>query len=67
MITTICKMLRNTLCASALMVVAMGLGSMPAAVAQEVVNVGSTLDLAPFEYVDPDGNPQGFEIDPNVA
>jgi polar amino acid transport system substrate-binding protein len=45
------------------MVVAMGLGSMPAAVAQEVVNVGSTLDLAPFEYVDPDGNPQGFEID----
>ena len=61
--TTICKMLRNTLCASALMVVAMGLGSMPAAVAQEVVNVGSTLDLAPFEYVDPDGNPQGFEID----
>ena len=61
--TAICKMLRNTLCASALMLVAMGLGSMPAAVAQEVVKVGSTLDLAPFEYVDPDGNPQGFEID----
>ena len=61
--TTICKMLRNTLCACALMLVAMGLGSMSAAVAQEVVKVGSTLDLAPFEYVDPDGNPQGFEID----
>ena len=63
MITAICKMLRNTLCASALMLAAMGLVSMPAAVAQEVVKVGSTLDLAPFEYVDPDGNPQGFEID----
>ena len=61
--TTICKVLRNTLCASALMLAAMGLVSMPAAVAQEVVKVGSTLDLAPFEYVDPDGNPQGFEID----
>lgn len=59
----ISKMLRNALCVSALMLMAMGLGSMPAAVAQDVVKVGSTLDLAPFEYVDPDGNPQGFEID----
>ena len=57
------KMLRNALCAPVLMLSAMGLVSMPSAMAQEVVKVGSTLDLAPFEYVDPDGNPQGFEID----
>jgi ABC-type amino acid transport substrate-binding protein len=60
---TICKTLRNTLCTSALMLAAMALITMPPAVAQEVVKVGSTLDLAPFEFVDPNGNPQGFEID----
>ena len=57
------KILRNTLCGSTLMLATLGLVSMSSAVAQEVVKVGSTLDLAPFEYVDPDGNPQGFEID----
>ena len=57
------KMLRNALCAPVLMLSAIGLVAMPSAMAQDVVKVGSTLDLAPFEYVDPDGNPQGFEID----
>ena len=57
------KMLGSALCAAVLMLAATGLGSLHSAMAQEVVKVGSTLDLAPFEYVDPDGNPQGFEID----
>jgi ABC-type amino acid transport substrate-binding protein len=31
--------------------------------AQEVVRVGSTLDLVPFAFVDTDGRPTGFELD----
>ena len=31
--------------------------------AQEVVRVGSTLDLIPFAYTDTDGRPTGFEIE----
>ena len=60
---TISKILRSALFGSTVILATLGLVSMSSAVAQEVVKVGSTLDLAPFEYVDPDGNPQGFEID----
>jgi ABC-type amino acid transport substrate-binding protein len=33
------------------------------ALAQEIVRVGSTLDLVPFTFVDTDGRPTGFELD----
>ena len=38
-------------------------GTIPFAAAQTTVKVGSSLDLAPFEFVDTSGTPQGFEID----
>ena len=42
---------------------ALGTGSRPSAAPREILKVGSTLALPPFEFVDRTGVVQGFEID----